>query len=249
MANYINIGSAGFSKAERGPIDKNIVFDSVEEMRAFVSNAEGTAYAGQIISISDNKKELYKVINPGGNFYTTIPLINSGEFFNIEISNDGLAGLGNKFSSDDPQEQFDYGLASYAYYSELSNIHRPLCEYFGFTYKNPNSQTEQINYSPLIYTKALRFILPDDGATVIPNIYHTDYTQAGRTIKRWYIEYIYKRNQSDAPPEGSNWFNMLYRICIVDDPNDNTYTYPLYVYKLDLNHPQDDLVLTVNDLD
>lgn len=62
MASYINIGSAGFSKAERGPIDKNIVFSSIEDLSSFVQADPGTAYAGQIISLSDTSTELYKVI-------------------------------------------------------------------------------------------------------------------------------------------------------------------------------------------
>lgn len=62
MASYINIGSAGFSKAERGPIDKNIVFPNVTDLSHFVQADPGTAYAGQIISLSDTSTELYKVI-------------------------------------------------------------------------------------------------------------------------------------------------------------------------------------------
>lgn len=62
MASYINIGSAGFSKAERGPIDKNIVFSTIADLSNFVQADPGTAYAGQIISLSDTSTELYKVI-------------------------------------------------------------------------------------------------------------------------------------------------------------------------------------------
>lgn len=62
MASYINIGSAGFSKAERGPIDKNIVFSNIADLSHFVQADPGTAYAGQIISLSDTSTELYKVI-------------------------------------------------------------------------------------------------------------------------------------------------------------------------------------------
>lgn len=66
--NYINIGAAGFSKAQRGPIDKNSLFETEDQMKSFVVNADGTAYAGQIISLSDDKSDLYKVVKDGNSY-------------------------------------------------------------------------------------------------------------------------------------------------------------------------------------
>ena len=268
MPNFINIGSAGFSKAERGPIDKNIVFNTVEEMNEYVESSTGTAYPGQIISISDSAADLYKVVAPAGpdvyDAYQAMPIIKD-EFFVIDVTDDIIAGLGNLFSSDDPNEMFDYGLTSYAYYSGMKKIHQPLCQYFGFLYKNPETD-EIINYQgSAVHYKVLKFRIwsgPNPGSFpgsgkclgyIIPNIYTTISTQNGVQVTQWYIEYIFKRNQIDYPPSWSNGYDMLYSICIIEDPrNREEGKYPVYVYKLDLHHPaipEDDVILNVVDLD
>lgn len=96
MASYINIGSAGFSKAERGPIDKNIVFSNIADLSHFVQADPGTAYAGQIISLSDTSTELYKVIYENSG-YRYVKLL-GGIWSNISRLENNINVLGRNTS-------------------------------------------------------------------------------------------------------------------------------------------------------
>ncbi len=238
MANFINIGSAGFSKSERGPIDKNIVFNDVSAMNTFVSASSGTAYAGQIISIADNQKALYKVIQSGST-YSTINLLDissgsgtdpapvetSPEIFDVSVLyTDISTGFGGFFTGEG--FEFETGLADDMAYANVRIFYKDLCKYLGLidTWASPN-----IDYSanPEWPNKILKIDITDFSFTtpygyIIPDVYKSSVVINNENFPCWILTYTYN--------------NILWTWKIADDSDNpqgpqNKPIYPFAVYK------------------
>lgn len=256
MANFINIGSAGFSKAERGPIDKNIVFDNVSDMNTFVSSSSGTAYAGQIISIADNQKALYKVIQTGPN-YSTINLLDvSGgsdpitpesktEIFEINVLYTDIAtGFDGIFSGED--NEFQTGISDDVTYPWIFRMfYKDLCKYFGLIDVWDVPHTDYSS-NPEYQTKILRISICKDNAFqpssiigyIIPNIYKSTVTIEENELPCWVLTYTYN--------------NIFYTWKIADDSSitSSNPVYPFAVYKFEpIENSEDIINLNVIDLD
>lgn len=234
MANFINIGSAGFSKSERGPIDKNIVFNDVSAMNTFVSASSGTAYAGQIISIADNQKALYKVIQSGST-YSTINLLDissgggtdpapvetSPEIFEIQINQSNLL---NGFNGEFSDRNFGlYGLRGSSTHRLLEPFTDDLCKYLGL--KDDNG--EFFAQSSLYSDRILRFSVIGENNNIvgyiIPTIQYISNDLIGTDVLgHWFIEY--------------EWNNVIYKWSIEDDGGSRNPSYKFGIYIFDISN-------------
>lgn len=235
MANFINIGSAGFSKSERGPIDKNIVFNDVSAMNTFVSASSGTAYAGQIISIADNQKALYKVIQSGSTYSTInlldissgggtdpVPVETSPEIFEIFVHfEDILTGFNGNFSDD------NFSVTGLRESNKLRPFANDLCKYLGL--KDEEDKPLEQEYPD----KILRISLVDENNVVIgyviPSIYYNAIDAPGTgVLGYWFIEYTYS--------------NRIYKWAIEDDSGNYNSAYKFGVYIFDIRQEINDAI-------
>lgn len=240
MANFINIGSAGFSKSERGPIDKNIVFNDVSAMNTFVSASSGTAYAGQIISIADNQKALYKVIQSGSTYSTInlldissgggtdpVPVETSPEIFEIQINQSNLL---NGFNGEFSDRNFElYSLRGSSTNRLLEPFTDDLCKYLGL--KDDNG--EFFAQSSLYADRILRFSVIGENNNIvgyiIPTIQYISNDLIGTDVLgHWFIEY--------------EWNNVIYKWSIEDDGGSRNPSYKFGIYIFDIQQEINDAI-------